>query len=219
MANLGWKKYINAFLITSLIFATALYIGEYFSNRKIDALKAAESQIAIDILSSETKFALLGELACPDAPNSTLSQELHLLGEKLGYSEKNLASDNQDFINLKKQYSLLEIKDYLLVKKLKDCRNRPTAIIYFYKKDCLDCDKQGYVLTYLREKYPSLRVYSFDYDLELSALKTLADIYDIKEKFPALVIENKTYTGFKSTDDIKALIPEIAATTTAKNFD
>lgn len=215
MNQSDWKKYTYAFLITSAIFATALYIGEYFSDKKINDLKDTESQIAIDILSSETKFALLGDLSCPDAPNSTLSQELHLLGERLSYSEKELGSNNQTFINLKKQYSLLEIKDYLLVKKLKDCENRPTAILYFYKNDCQECDKQGYVLTYLRQKYPILRVYSFDYDLDLSALKTLADIYNIKDTFPSIVIKNKTYSGFKSIDDINTILPELFSTTTA----
>ena len=216
MPSTDWKKYIYAFVITAAIFATALYLGAYFSDKKIEEMKSAENRISIDILSSETQFALLGDLSCPDAQNLTLSDELNSLGEKLDYSEKKLGSNNQDFINLKKQYSLLEIKDYLLTKKLKDCPNRPTAILYFYKDNCPDCDKEGYVLTYLRGEYPKLRVYSFDYNLDLSALKTMASIYGIKDTFPTIVIKNKSYSGFKSIEDIKALIPEITATSSDK---
>lgn len=64
-------------------------------------------------------------------------------------------------------------------------------VLYFYKTDdCTDCEKQGYALTALREKYPGLRVYSFDYGLNLSAIETLIRIYKIKDtELPALVQE------------------------------
>ncbi len=208
-----WKKYIYAFLITAAIFGTALYIGNYFSNLRIEDLQATESRISLDILSSETQYALMGELSCPDPKNSVLSDELTSLGEKLDYSAGNGTTD-PNFIALKKQYSLLEIKDYLLVKKLANCPNRPVTILYFYTDNCPDCDKEGYVLTYLRNQHPELRVYSFDYNLDLSALKTLASIYKIKETFPAIIIKGKTYSGFKSIEDIAALVPELAATST-----
>ncbi len=209
-----WKKYIYAFFITAVIFLTAFSVSNYFSDKKVSEMKATESQIAIDILSSETQFALLGELSCPDSQNSTLSGELQSIGEKLNYSETTLGTDNPAFINLKKQYSLFEIKDYLLVKKLKSCPKRPIAILYFYGNDCSECDKEGYVLTYLRQQFPELRVYSFDTNLNLSAVKTLALIYKVRDTLPALVINEKTYEGFQSVDAIKTIIPELAATST-----
>lgn len=213
-----WKKYINAFFITSAIFATALYIGNFFSNIKINELKTTGNRIAIDILSSETQFDLLGELSCPDAQNSTLSKELNSLGEKLDYSEEKFGTDDEDVISLKKQYSLLEIKDYLLIKKLKDCPKPPITILYFYGKNCPICDKEGYVLTRLHEMYPDLRVYSFDYDLDLSALKTLASIYDItREKLPAIVVKRNPYHGFKTVEEVKALIPELSLASTTED--
>ena len=209
-----WKKYIYAFFITAAIFATAFYLGNYFSDKKINELEAAGNKISIDILSSETQFALLGELPCPEAKNSTLSEELNELGEKLNYSEEKFGADNEEVRDLKKYYSILEIKDYLLTKKLQSCPDRPIAILYFYGKDCPECDRQGYVLTYMREQHPELRVYSFDYHLDVSALKTLASIYKIGDKLPALVIKNKSYKGFQSVENIGALLPELYATTT-----
>ncbi len=213
-----WKKYIYAFFITALIFMTAFYLGDQFSNKKIDELKNSESNIAIEILSSETQFALLGELSCSDAENSTLSQELDSFGKKLEYSEEKVGRNDPEFVRLKKQYSLLEIKDYLLVKKLRECPKPPIAVLYFYQKDCPDCDREGFVLTYLRQKYPGLRVYSFDYNLDLSALKTLAKTHGVAEKLPALIIKNKTYAGFQKIEDIETLLPELSeASTTAKH--
>lgn len=212
-----WPKYLYAFIITAAIFATAIYLASFFNDKKLAALKAAEDKISIDILSSETQFTLLGELSCEDSAKSVLSQELNSLGEKLDWSEQNFGANNEDFVQLKKYYSLLEIKDYLLVKKLKDCPQHPIAILYFYGKDCPECDKEGYVLTYLRQEYPELRVYSFDYNLDLSALKTLAAIYGVTaEKLPVVVIKRAPYSGFQSIEAIKALLPELSATSTAK---
>src|SRR3989338_8739970 len=208
-----WKNYIFAFFITAAIFATAFYLGNYFSDKKIDELRATESQIALDILSAETQFALLGELSCPEAQNSVLSRELDSLGEKLDYSEEKFGAGNPEVVALKKQYSLLEIKDYMLIKKLKDCPKQPITILYFYADDCPDCEKIGHVLTYLREQYPELRIYSFNYNLDLSALKTLASIHNVREKFPVLVIKNKLNTGFKTIDEMRALLPELNTAT------
>jgi thiol-disulfide isomerase/thioredoxin len=193
MSKTDWKKYIYAFFITAAIFATTLYIGNYFSNRKIDELRTTESRISLDILSSETQFALLGELSCPEAQNSLLSQELSSLGEKLDYGEEKFGTDDPDFIALKKQYSLLEIKDYLLIKKLRDCPKPPVTILYFYTSNCPDCDKEGYVLTYLHEQFPDLRVYSFDYNIDLSAVKTLASVYGVKDKFLFVIVKTRLY--------------------------
>lgn len=214
MTSSHWKKYAYAFVITAVIFATALWLGNYFGDKKIENIKAAENQISIDILSSETEFALLGELSCPDAKNSTLSGALNSLGEKLDYGQERFGAGNEDFAALKKQYSLLEMKDYLLMKKLRDCPDPPATILYFYASNCADCDKEGDVLTFLRGQYPELRVYSFDYNLDLSALHTLSSIYGIeRQDLPALVINHKLYAGFRGVDSLKSLFSARAAAT------
>jgi hypothetical protein len=120
-------------------------------------------------------------------------------------------STNTDVISLKKSYSLLEIKDYLLMKKITErCGQKPIFILYFYNNDnCEDCTKQGYVLTSLREEYPNLRVYSFDYNLDLGAIKSMISIYKVPNKVPALVINGKVYSGFQSVEDIVKTFPQL----------
>jgi hypothetical protein len=85
--------------------------------------------------------------------------------------------------------------------------------MYFYsnKGDCPDCQKEGFVLTKLGEDYPELRVYSFDYNLDLSALQTLISIYNVEKKLPAILINEKAYYGFQSVDDIKNAMPALKA--------
>jgi hypothetical protein len=216
--EISWKKYAYTFLITAAIFATAIFLSNYFSQKKINEIKNIESRIAVDILASETQFSLLSELSCRDIGNNFLSKELATLGDKLSYTEQNRGSDDEEVINLKRYYSLLQIKDFLLMQKIKERCGGNTqtssgpSIIYFYSNEegaCEDCEREGFVLTKLRQDYPELRVYSFDYDLDLSALETLISIYNIENKLPALLINGKVYYGFKSIEEIKEIIPAL----------
>lgn len=214
-----WKKYAYTFLITVLMFGTAILLSASFGQRKINEIKSIESRIAVDILSSETQFSLLSELSCRDIGSSFLSKELGELGDKLSFMEENRGSDDAEVVNLKRYYSLLQMKDFLLSKKVKERCGKSTeasgqSILYFYSNTggCPDCEKEGYVLTRLREDYPDLRVYSFDYDLDLSALRTLGAIYEVKHELPALLINEVPYYGFKSVDEIKSLIPVLQET-------
>ena len=209
------------FIITSVIFFTAFFVGNYFNEKKIEEIRSIENNIAIDILSSETQYALLAESSCDTIGDSILSEELGSLGEKLAYTEERRGNDNLEVISLKKSYSLLLIKDYLLMNRISEkCGLNPIFILYFYsnKGDCPDCTREGYVLTRLRKKYPALRIYSFDYNLDLSAVQTLISIKKIERKLPALVIDNSVYYGFQGVKDIEKIIPrlsEIASSTEA----
>ncbi len=212
------KKYIIVFLLTAGIFTIAFIVSNYINNRRYDIIKTTTDKISIDILSLETQFELFQESSCASLKNSILSDEINALADKLSYAENQRGADDSDVITLKKYYSLLEIKDYLLMKKVdKRCDVKPISILYFYtnKQKCTDCTRQGYVLTKLRIDHPELKIYSFDYDLNLSAIKTLTSIYKVTKEMPAIVINEKSYNKFQSIDDIIKIIPELAATSTA----
>lgn len=206
------KKYIFIFFLTVTIFVTAFFASTFFSNKRVENVKFIQDNIAIDILSSETQFDLLKEVSCQNVNGSMLSPELSILGDKLSHTENDRGEKDTDVLYLKKYYSLLQVKDYLLSKKLAEkcgALKKPVFIIYFYSNegDCIDCKKEGYVLTRLKEKYPDLRVYSFDYNLDLSVVASLKDIYKVKPALPAIIIDDKTYTGYMSVSDVEKLLP------------
>ncbi len=211
MQKIETKKYIYVLVITSLIFFTAIYFSNYFNKKKLEEVKSIGDKIAIDILSSETQFALLQESSCKDVSSSVLSEEINNLAAKLSYTEEQFGSDNDEVVGLKKYYSLLQIKDYLLNKRIAGkCGIESYFIIYIYSNegDCPDCTEEGYVLTYLREKYPDLRVYSFDKNLDLSAVKTLLSIFKIEGELPAIILDEKVYYGLKKKEDLESLLPK-----------
>lgn len=207
------KKYVTAFLITSAIFITAFYISNSFNEKRIEEIRSIESKIAIDILSSETQFNLLSESSCKDLPGQTaLSAELNNLGQKLEFTEQELGSDNEEVTSLKKYYSLLQIKDYLLMKKISErCGFEPLTLIYFYTNigNCESCMETAYVLTHLRREFPDIRVYSIDYNLNLSAIKTLISILKVKDELPAIVYKDETFYGLKDLESFEEKIPEL----------
>jgi hypothetical protein len=212
--EIDWKKYVLAFVITGAIFVIAFYIASLFDNKRIADIRSTEDAVAIDILSLQTQFDLVGHLDCETiAKQPVLSDELNTLASRLSIAESNLGSDNPEVVTLKKQYSLLEIKDYILMQEIaQKCKTKPVYVLYFYTNvgNCSDCRRAGDVLTYLRENYPELRVYSFDYNLDLTALKTLTSLRGVKPEFPAVVINDRAPVyGFKNLDEMQTLIQNL----------
>lgn len=205
-----WSKYVMTFIITSLIFGVALYVNNLLDQSRIGDLRSIQDTISLNILSSETQYDLLRETSCKNVNDSILSTELNSLEKKLSYLES--SQSNDEFNYIKKYYELLQIKDFSLMQRLSDkCGLKPISILYFYgsKTDCADCEKTSTVLNHLRSEYPNVRIYSFDRRLSVSAVDTLAKIYKVEEPYPVLVINEETYKGFLSIDQMKDILPEL----------
>ncbi len=217
--SLFTRNAIIALVIALGITGTIIYAVSYLNRARIAELSTIEDQLSIDTLSLDTQFSLLEAAPCESsATSTTLTSELSDLGNRLSYAEDQLGSDNQQVIRLKEQYSLLEIRDYLINKQLAAaCGTKPVTVLYFYsnkKGTCADCDKAGYALSYLHTTYPALRVYSFDYNLDLGALKTLIALLKIDNDLPAFVINGKHSSGFTSLADLEKQFPKGALATT-----
>lgn len=220
--SLAARNALIALGITITLISTVAYAVNYLNRARVNELSAIQEKLSIEILSLDTQFTLLSAAPCDStASSTTLTNELADLGTRLAYTEGQLGSDNQQVLQLKNQYSLLEIRDYLIHKQLAAaCGTKPpVTVFYFYSNagDCPDCDRAGYALSYLRDTYPKLRVYSFDYNLPLGALKTLIAVTKVQNTLPAFVINGKQTYGFTSLADLEKQFPKGAlATTTPK---
>lgn len=203
--------------ITIALISTVAYSIAYLNRARIAELSAIEDQLSIDAISLDTQFSLLETAPCDsNASSTTLTSELADFANRLSYAENQLGSDDAQVIRLKERYSLLEIRDYLITKKIAEaCGTKPVTVLYFYSNagDCSDCDRAGYALSFLRNTYPSLRVYSFDYNLDLGALKTLITVSKVRNSLPAFVINGKHSYGFTSLSDLEKQFPKGALAT------
>ena len=208
------RNALLALVMTLIIIATVTYAVGYLDRLRISDIQTMQHSISMEALSLETQFSLLETAPCDAvASSTTLTSELGELGERLSYAEGQLGSDNAQVVQLKKEYYLLEIRDYLITKRLASaCATKPVTVLYFYNNSetCTDCDKAGFALSYLRDTYPLLRVYSFDYDLDLGALKTLITLNKVESTLPAFVINDVVSYGFESLEDLEKRFPKNA---------
>ena len=216
------KKYLFVFIITAFIFAVIFLFSDFLYNQRIAQVKNIEQNINQNILESEVQYALLADVSCEinGEGSPVLVDEINLLAERLAYMEDQRGTNDDEVISLKKYYSLLQVKDYLLLReRARQCGEQPMSILYFYsnKGDCVDCKKMGYVLTSMRGDYDKLHIYAFDYNLGLSVIDTLKSIYKLEDRSPVLVINRKPYYGFKTREDVERLIPELIKTKQASS--
>lgn len=214
------KKYLIVFIITALIFAVIFLLSDFLYNQRVSQVKNIEDNINRNILESEIQYALLADASCetPEGSTPVLVDEIGSLANRLAYMEGQRGTTDAEVISLKKYYSLLQVKDYLLLReRSRQCAEKPLSILYFYsnKGDCPECEKMGFVLTSMREDYDKLHIYAFDYNLDLSVIGTLKSIYRLEYNPPVLIINRKPYYGFKTREEIEALIPGLAQTKVA----
>ena len=146
--NNDYKKYLIVLLITAGIFIAVFGLVSFINGKKLANIDDLQRKITADLIATETQFDLLKTAPCESLNNTILSRELGELGEKLDFAQENQGADDPDVEQLKKYYSLLQVKDYLLTEELSSkCKVTVDSILYFYSSDCTECTKQGYILT------------------------------------------------------------------------
>jgi len=210
--RVDWNFYIIAFLITSVIFFIGIYLGLLLNEAKvksitldIESLNRMKEIQGTNILLLET----IGEKKCIALETyiNNIIPEIEKLGGRVAYYEASADSKRynvEEYYQLKKDYILLLIKYWTLIKKLEiECNQNIPDILYFYSnKKCKDCKKQGIILDKLKKENPEILVFSIDTDLNLSTVDILTSAYNITE-VPSLLINGKPYNGFKDLEEIK----------------
>jgi hypothetical protein len=207
-ANPG--KYLTVFAITTLVFIFGILVGNYFSSQKLEQIDDIGQQLKTDTTAMELQYELIAEDPCAHLNSTPLADELYEMASKLDYMENRLGSDDPNVLELKRYYSLLELRHWLFMKKTnKECNKTSALIMFFYKneEDCDSCKEQGYILTWIRRNYKDVYVYSFDYTIQNAALDTLKKIYKI-EGTPTVVIDKDTYNNFMSRAEIEQILQE-----------
>lgn len=202
-------KYTAVFAITTLIFVIGFFLGSYASGVKVDKLNGLEQDLRSNTLALELQYEIVSENPC-DAINSTiLTEELYELGSKLEHMESALGLDDPGVVRLKDYYAILQLRNWLLMKKInKECNAELKTIMFFYSntKDCELCGKQVYVLTFLRKKYPEIKTYTFDINIDNPAINAVKTLYIKNSTLPALIIEGESHYGFKDANAITELV-------------
>lgn len=192
----------------------AFYLSSRLAQKKIDEVRVIQDKISTDILSTETRFMLLGSSSCKhfEANESfefDLNNELSDMARRVKFMENQLGSDDAQVTMIKNQYVLLQIKDYILRKELASrCGTKTAMLLYFHDTDCKDCKEQSIVLDEVHDRYPDLRIYWFDNSSDTPALKALQSLFTVKD-FPTIVINEKEYPGFQPLENMTSIFDKI----------
>ena len=169
-ADVSRKRYIIAFLLATGIFSIGLLLGITLTSAKLSEVEKLQIEFRNRLINLEMEDLLTEGKICQFSDVDDLVDELNKIGETLTSMQK---------FN-------------------EQCGKKLDIILYFYSNDdekCVDCASQGYILSYIRNKYSNVRIYSYDIDIDNPAIRTLMKINNVTAA-PSLVINDDLYAGY-----------------------
>lgn len=208
MRKISLSKYVSVFSIAFFIFMIGVLVSEKISSKNSESILKVQKELTNYLLSSNLQSEIVSEYICK-VNVFEITKEKVDLGKKIEVLEKNLGKENGMVKDLKEDYSLLSIRQWLLVKKVKEACNKDINIVLFFYSNEVNAsisESQGYILDYLYEKHSdSVVIYAFDIDENNPALNTIKEIYEIKET-PSIVVNEKLFTELQSKEKIESLL-------------
>lgn len=212
--KLDTRKFVIVFIFTATIFFFGALLGFVTSSEKLDDVRNMQNTLRSDTLDLETLYAVLENNPCEFVNTTPLSDQLYDIAKRLDFMESQLGKNNEDVLQLKKYYSILQLRQWMFEERVQEtCFENKSIILYFYNNkpgECPSCEEQGFILSYIREKYPDTSIYSFDVRTESEAVQALVRRY--VDTVPTLVVNEEVIEGFQSRDAIETILSRHATT-------
>ena len=212
MRNLSKDKYIIAGAITLGVFLLGLFLGLAIEGKRVNYIESVSRMQNLDFSSLQLQYAFIDEMSQEKnclAVQKTFEQNINNLEStriRLENFDRDATLNKNEFDFLKNEYILAQIRYWMLAERTRKlCGTDVASILYFFsdEKECQDCDKQAFVLTYLKKKFKDkLLVFSFDSQFESEPMiPLLKKTYNVTS-YPTIVIEGKSRTKFQDKDTI-----------------
>ncbi|MGB9719267.1 MAG: hypothetical protein ACPL06_01585 [Candidatus Anstonellales archaeon] len=204
MRKINIPLYVAAFLITTLIFGAGVYIGIVIEQEAAKGIYSSIEESMQRITDAELILLLKESPSfCPvyEEELGKAFDETDALGQELEYLEKQKEVYDPE---LKSKYFALELRNYLMAEKVKEiCGGNFSLVLYFYSRDCAECEEQGEELTKARGmSNGNLKVFSFDGSSESSIVNALKKEYYVSHYPTIIVNEEYKLTGFRTAEQI-----------------
>lgn len=214
MGEVKKRRYVLAGILTAMVFILGLLLGFVIEGKRVEFVQDASEELKVDIGSLQLQYAFIDQLA--EARNcavfsKTFDQNLENLEVtriKLANYQVDATVNRREFDLLRRSYILSQVEYFLLSMKAKRlCRTDVVNVQYFFSRECDRCDDQSFVLTFLKQKFgDKLFVFGFDASFkDEPLLNIMVDTYNITA-YPTIIVENQTYAGFMSADNVTATI-------------
>ena len=210
--RLSKDLYIIAGILTLVIFLLGLFLGLFFEEKRIDFIRGENEEQRLEFASLQLQYMYVSqlnkEIKCP-ALASTLEQSMVSLDkarERIETYSQETKLNKERFAQLKKDYTISQLRYWLLSKDLKElCDFRLSTILYFYsdEEECPSCDEQAFILSYLKKIFnEKLLIFALDGRFEEEPMvRILQESYDITY-YPTLIIDEVKFDGFRPREEI-----------------
>lgn len=215
-------KYAIALIISIMTFSLGFLLGSVIDNYKSGYVEEIAKQQEIEFNSLQLQYIYLesvqGTEKCP-ALYQTLENNLRILGPTLNKMldyEKSKNVNSTEYISLKRQYLLANLKYWLLSEDIKKtCSGDTVTILYFFSNDCKICQSsQGVILSNMKQSLEDkLLVFAIDSDFtEEPMTSIIKNKYNVTQ-YPTLIINDQKIEGFLTREE---LLKKICASYTDK---
>lgn len=212
MRSLSKDKYIIAGAITFGVFLLGLFLGLAIEGKRVNYIESVGRQQNLDFSSLQLQYAFIDQLSQENnclAVQKTFEQNINNLEStriRLENFDRDATLNKNELDILKNEYILAQIRYWLLAERTRKlCGSDIVSILYFFsdEKECADCEKQAFVLTYLKKKFKDrLLIFSFDskFDNE-PMIPLLKKTYNVTS-YPTIIIEGSPKNGFQDKNII-----------------
>ncbi|MEW6328931.1 MAG: hypothetical protein AB1468_02315 [Candidatus Micrarchaeota archaeon] len=196
------SRHAIAFVITVLVFALGLLLGWQMGYAATSQIQSEFEKLRLDDYTMEI-MGLMNQnstFAC-GVYNEQIEKfniETIEFGNKLDFLEKRKGKTDAEVMQLKKSYTLMQMRNYFLLKKIDElCGSSHRVLLYFYSNENYnERADQGLVISaVLAERSGAFVVFHFDVNVDLPVLKVFKDTFGVTTA-PTIIIDNRKYEGF-----------------------
>jgi len=203
------QRFTSVLLLLIIVFILGVIAGNNLANGQSssidDFLKQSELSTDSYLLEQQLFKGLEKDCDLEKIRLADLSQELWQLGKLLGEetSQKDLEPERYEY--LKKKYHLMQLRTFLLYKRLNDeCEQQSDVILFYFSKNNPESQEQGEILDGIVEKQD---VTVFAVELNYSKEIEFVERYYVIKEAPSLVINFETIKeGLTQAEEIEELI-------------
>lgn len=211
-----YRVFLEAFLITALIFSLGFFVGYYVENSRTASIihNYQDNEIeALDLKLQNYYYQIMGESSCKFAieQNFIFADNIYNEGLEIEKAEEaNQITDN--LLPQKKRYALLKTELWLNTILLKEkCNNPFDTIVYFFSNDNsnnLKVAEQKIISNVLRdvkeEKGNQVILIPIAGDLGISIVDLQESVYNVTS-LPTIIINEKVkLEGFHNFSEINS---------------
>ena len=189
-------RYVAAFLIGTGVFILVFVLANFISYLEFQRITTMQGKTAYGIFESKLDYNFFSDDVCSQEALTDISQQLGFQGAIIDDLERKLGKHDSNVLFQKKFYTLVELEhlDFILEYN-EQCNATFNTIMFFYSNkpgNSGNSEETGRLLDSVYSKYSdSVRIYSFDVNLDSTIIEKLKLKYNITEA-PTIVINQNT---------------------------